>query len=386
MSFTMKRNTFREDEVRMQCEELAAWVPRALGREDGEEKADGEAGAAAEGGGSVVDSFIESLQSGVDLCLLVQRVAPASSWPAGEDQPVSDVKIKFNAAAKPGSFQARDNVAKALEACKQLGIADYKMFTTEDLMQRKNDRRVVGLLLDLSRIGAENGVAPPRLVELEREIDEAAADEASDDEETEVLSPEQYGLEQAELDAVVRVFNELTAEDAAITTRADMSRALADDADVERLRGARPGFDALFAGAAEEENDAPVALDEFLAWFRRPDKTAGKGASASRPRGVSLGQRKYTFNYLPYIPRAGDEIDEALAEEVNSKQFDVRIRRIAITRKGKTAMQAYRVGSGSQPKVFMRVVRGLLLVRVGSKWEGVAKYMQGRLAAEYGAA
>jgi len=398
MSFTLKRNNFKDEQLRVHVEEISAWLPRVLHPEAEAERRDAaeadeaeEDGRASPAGPAVdVDQFFEGLSDGIDLCRLIERVSPASSWPPGADGPEADVKCAFNGKAKPGSFQARDNVSKFLDACKELGLREVTLFTTEDLMSRKNDARVMGVLLDLARLGAENGLVAPQIVEYERELDAHESD--SEDEEVEVFVPEQFGLVRAELDAVLRVFEAATEDDAAVTTRPGFAATLEADGEVARLREARPEFNRLFTNATRSADEGAVALDEWLNWFKKPNKPDETGdapepapIAAVRPRGSSLSQRKYTFLHLPYLPHKGDAIDAELAEIVNSNQLDIRIRRIAVKSKkrGKNLEGAYRIGSGSQPKVFMRLVRGLLMVRVGNKWESVVRHVQRKMAEEY---
>lgn len=403
MSFTMKRNSFKDDQLRVNVAEIAAWIPRVLPARDGEDEEARVVDPDEEFDARDVDDFFERLSDGVDLCRLVERVSPASSWEDGADGPTPDVRCPHNPRAKRGSFPARDNVAKFLDACKRLGLRELTLFTTEDLMARKNDARVVGVLMDLARLGAENGVEAPLIVQFERELD-GAQESDSEDEEEETFVAGQFGLEAAELDAVRRVFNALTEGDAAVTTQAALVAALDADDEVRRLRAERAEFDRLLAAAAASATDEVGALDELLNFVKKQDKLEGGGGAAAggegvaevpkaagmalvRPRGQSLGQRKYTFAHLPYLPVAGNEIDEALALVANTNQLDIRIRRIALRSKkrGKQLEGAYRVGSGSQPKVFLRLVRGLLMVRVANKWESAVTFLQRKMGEEFAA-
>lgn len=106
----------------------------------------------------------------------------------------------------------------------------------------------------------------------------------------------------------------------------------------------------------------------------------------TRPRGPSMARRESVArpSFLPYVPKEGDVVDEALAAEINKHRLDIRVRKIQVvdkvTRRAKDPTGAYRIGSGAQPKVYLRLVRGLLMVRVGDNWEGVVDFIQKKLA------
>jgi hypothetical protein len=77
--------------------------------------------------------------------------------------------------------------------------------------------------------------------------------------------------------------------------------------------------------------------------------------------------------YLPYTPKAGDAMDEAMAKVLNQHGLDIRVRRCK-------APGEYRIGKG--PKCFIRLIRHLLLVRVGGGWENIATFVRRKLAGE----
>lgn len=81
------------------------------------------------------------------------------------------------------------------------------------------------------------------------------------------------------------------------------------------------------------------------------------------------------FRWLPYIPKEGNELDEALALVVNTNNLDIQIKR-----RKKTG--EYRIGK--PPRVFLRMVRHILLVRVGGGWEGVLSFIKRKIAGETG--
>jgi hypothetical protein len=101
----------------------------------------------------------------------------------------NEFTVKSNATAQPNSFQARDNVSKFLEQCKnKLHIPTLSLFESEDLISRKNDKAVLNTLFQLIRVGAlQYNVAPSELVKYDIEIEklkeEAIHEEAHAEEE-----------------------------------------------------------------------------------------------------------------------------------------------------------------------------------------------------------
>lgn len=70
-------------------------------------------------------------------------------------------------------FYARENVNKFLRGAKRLGVLDDCLFETNDLVERKNDRKVLSCFLELARIASlKFGVEAPLIVQYEREIEE----------------------------------------------------------------------------------------------------------------------------------------------------------------------------------------------------------------------
>ncbi|EGD83470.1 hypothetical protein PTSG_04078 [Salpingoeca rosetta] len=83
--------------------------------------------------------------------------------------------------AASGSFQARDNVCRFIEWLKGVGVADSVLFEASDLVDHKNDKNVLYSLMELARI--QKAVAPPMLVEIERNIDRMGSNFKLTDEE-----------------------------------------------------------------------------------------------------------------------------------------------------------------------------------------------------------
>ncbi|XP_036306603.1 GAS2-like protein 2 [Pipistrellus kuhlii] len=124
-------------------------------------------------------NFLQALETGLVLCRHANAVTEAAlaflaAAPARARRvPVPRAGVTCNDAARPGTFQARDNVSNFIQWCRQeMGIQEVLMFETEDLVLRKNVRSVVLCLLELGRRAWRFGVSAPTLVQLEAEIDE----------------------------------------------------------------------------------------------------------------------------------------------------------------------------------------------------------------------
>jgi len=249
-----------KDELRVMTEEAAEWVAQTLGLEHPYESN---------------EDFFNRLQTGVDLCLLAEKVAP----------PSHPITVKCNKGAKPGSWPARDNISNFISAAKQLGVHGISIFETDDVLLRKNDKAVINSLLQLARLAAKNGVKPPLIVQYEMEIDAFMAAKDSKQEE-------------------------------------------------------------------EEDDEEPEP----------------------HPR----GSQGLPYKYLPYIPSADDLLDEAIARTVNLHKLDIKI-----VRNKKTGHRGeYRFGK--PPSVFVRLIRNVLLVRVGGGWENLISFIRRKLGSEGG--
>merc|ERR1711920_660821 len=71
----------------------------------------------------VAGNFFEALKSGVVLCQLVNRIRPGAV-------------PKINEAGRP--FKERENISNFLKACRNLGVQEYALFSTDDLFEQKN--------------------------------------------------------------------------------------------------------------------------------------------------------------------------------------------------------------------------------------------------------
>ena len=58
--------------------------------------------------------------------------------------------LSYHSTARPGSFQARDNISQFIGWCRStLAVPDTLLFETEDLVSRRNERNVLLCLLEV---------------------------------------------------------------------------------------------------------------------------------------------------------------------------------------------------------------------------------------------
>lgn len=213
---------------------------------------------------SIVEKFFDSLQSGLLLGNMVTKCAPKTL-----EYKTATKGMQFRETAA-GTFHARDNIYYFGQCCLKLGLHHVNIFEVEDLVLRRSDRNVVNCLLGLARVGAQNGVKPPQVIQFEL--------------------------------------------------------------DIEAMEAEDKVADAMMEDAYEE----------------------------------------VTGTNLPYKPAKGDEIDKALARELNSKKIDLNIKKI----EGKTGL--YLVHG---KRVHVRVVRGTVLIRVGGGWMDIVSFSNRKFTA-----
>ncbi|XP_034237555.1 GAS2-like protein pickled eggs [Thrips palmi] len=168
-----------------------------------------------------VDNFLDGLETGVLLCKHANAVRQsaldyvsrrqargrpltASASTSGSGLALALAlslrgDVRFLAAAKPGTFFARDNVSNFIAWCrKDLGVFECLLFETEDLIARKNEKHVILCLLEVARRGARMGMLAPMLVQLEREIDREIALEERAQQRTDLRVEDMGGLADEE--------------------------------------------------------------------------------------------------------------------------------------------------------------------------------------------
>ncbi|XP_068711299.1 growth arrest-specific protein 2-like [Montipora capricornis] len=164
LDFTMKIAERSEQDLLPLKEDLAEWLSRVLQEN------------------ITADNFMDRLENGVLVCKLaqiVQRTSQDSSKTGKAVKPLAPFAVKFHQNAKAGTFFARDNAAHFLQWCRQIEVQDSVLFESDGLVLQKQPREVILCLLDVARKAADFGIEPPKLIKLEKEIDdEIAAEEA----------------------------------------------------------------------------------------------------------------------------------------------------------------------------------------------------------------
>lgn len=167
LDFTTKIAERSEQDLLPLKEDVAEWLSRVLQEE------------------ITAENILDCLENGVLVCKLAQIVQAAAQAciKAGKSvKPLAPFSSKFHQNAKAGTFFARDNAAHFLQWCRQIEVQDSVLFESDGLVLQKQPREVILCLLDVARVVADYGIEPPKLIKLEKEIDdEIAADEKKPD-------------------------------------------------------------------------------------------------------------------------------------------------------------------------------------------------------------
>ena len=130
------------------------------------------------------ESFMDTLDTGVVLCKLAKLIQDKakSANEAGEKVGVAIPMetVKYQSKAMKGSFFARDNSANFIKWCKKLGVNEEVIFESNGLVQQEDEKRVILCLIDVSRYAQKVHIKPPKLVQLENEIDMLELRESED--------------------------------------------------------------------------------------------------------------------------------------------------------------------------------------------------------------
>ncbi|KAM9320092.1 GAS2-like protein 2 [Gastrophryne carolinensis] len=131
-----------------------------------------------------VDNFFESLETGSVICYHANHVTDVArdfsvEYPdLAKKLRLPKSGVRFNAAAQPGTFLARDNVSNFIQWCrKEMDIKEVLMFETDDLVLRKNEKNVILCLLELARRASRFGMSAPMLIQMEEQIEEEIREE-----------------------------------------------------------------------------------------------------------------------------------------------------------------------------------------------------------------
>lgn len=125
--------------------------------------------------------FFFALEDGVLLCKLanlIQEYAVIYGKENGVDIPDSNIKFhpRNKTRGQLGQFRARENVTAFLGWCRKHRIPEVILFESNDVVQtedlREGAREVVICLMEVARRSFKYGVKPPKLIILEKEIDE----------------------------------------------------------------------------------------------------------------------------------------------------------------------------------------------------------------------
>lgn len=162
LDFTTRIAERSEQDLLPLKEDLAEWLSRVL-----QEKI-------------TADNFMDCLENGVLVCKLAQilQTAAQDCIKSGKSvKPLAPFTDKYHQNAKAGTFFARDNAAHFLQWCRQIQVQDSVLFESDGLVLQKQPREVILCLLDVARVAADYGIEPPKLIKLEKEIDDEIAAE-----------------------------------------------------------------------------------------------------------------------------------------------------------------------------------------------------------------
>uniref|UniRef100_A0A8C8RH81 Growth arrest specific 2 like 1 n=1 Tax=Pelusios castaneus TaxID=367368 RepID=A0A8C8RH81_9SAUR len=135
--------------------------------------------------GVQVENFMETLETGYDLCQHANNVTrTALEFQQQYPEVAAHMRVPQNEVVYQarnvvaGSFIARDNISNFIQWCRQdLGIQDVLMFETNDLVLKKNEKNFVLCLLEVARRGSKFGMLAPMLIQMEEEIEEEMRDQ-----------------------------------------------------------------------------------------------------------------------------------------------------------------------------------------------------------------
>ena len=125
--------------------------------------------------------FFFALEDGVLLCKLANLIQEyAEQYGKEKNIVIPECHLKYHPRSKTrgqlGQFRARENVTSFLGWCRKHHIPEVILFESNDVVQtedlREGAREVVICLMEVARRSFKYGVKPPKLIILEKEIDE----------------------------------------------------------------------------------------------------------------------------------------------------------------------------------------------------------------------
>lgn len=189
LDFTTRIAERSEQELLPLKEDLAEWLSRVLQEN------------------ITAYNLMDCLENGVLVCKLAQIVQTAARdcIKAGKSvKPLAPFTEKFHENAKAGTFFARDNAAHFLQWCRQIEVQDSVLFESDGLVLQKQPREVILCLLDVARVAADYGIEPPKLIKLEKEIDDEIAAEEEKKPDLKAAKKEKKVSKAISIDAEVR--------------------------------------------------------------------------------------------------------------------------------------------------------------------------------------
>lgn len=125
--------------------------------------------------------FFFALEDGVLLCKLANLIQEyAEKYGKENNIKIPECHVKYHPRSKTrgqlGQFRARENVTAFLGWCRKHQLPEVILFESNDVVQtedlREGAREVVICLMEVARRSFKYGVKPPKLIILEKEIDE----------------------------------------------------------------------------------------------------------------------------------------------------------------------------------------------------------------------
>ena len=125
--------------------------------------------------------FFFALEDGVLLCKLANLIQEyAEQYGKENNIEIPECHLKYHPRSKTrgqlGQFRARENVTAFLGWCRKHQVPEVILFESNDVVQtedlREGAREVVICLMEIARRSFRYGVKPPKLIILEKEIDE----------------------------------------------------------------------------------------------------------------------------------------------------------------------------------------------------------------------